>query len=88
VVGKAKGHDEAWKTLDQIRALSLTVLPASDEAALAAVGFKIDYAISYADAFAAAAAEEHRATLVTGDPELEHLQDRIPIERLFRADRT
>ncbi len=82
IVGKAKGKDEAWKTLDQIRGLALTVLPASDEAVLAAVALKIDHAISYADAFAASAAEETRAVLVTGDAELVQLQDRLAIEKL------
>lgn len=84
IVGKAKGKDEAWKTLDQIRGLALTELPASDEAVLAAVALKIDHAISYADAFAAAAAEETRAVLVTGDAELVRLQDRLAIEKLER----
>jgi predicted nucleic acid-binding protein len=69
MVGKAKGKEEAWKTLDQIRRLSLTVLPASEEAAFAAAGFKIEHAISYADAFAAAAADDLHATLVTGELE-------------------
>ena len=84
IVGKAKGRTEAWKTLDQIRGLALTVLPASEEAVLAAVALKIDHAISYTDAFAAAAAEETRAVLVTGDAELVGLQDRLAIEELER----
>jgi predicted nucleic acid-binding protein len=84
-VGKAKGQAEAWKTLDQIRRLSLTVLPASESAVFAAVGFKIEHPISYADAFAAAATDHLRATLVTGDPELTRLQGRIPIGKLERV---
>jgi len=39
--------------------------------------------ISYADAFAVAAAEGLAACLVTGDPELEH-KDRLQIEMLER----
>lgn len=85
IVGKAKGQDEAWKTLDQIRRLSLTVLPASEKAVFAAVGFKIDHSISYADAFAVAATDHLHATLVTGDPELTRLQGRIRIEKLERV---
>lgn len=50
----------------------------------AAVGFKMRYAISYADAFAVATAEDLDAVLVTGDPELEQLGNRIRIERLER----
>ena len=85
IVGKAKGKDEAWKTLDQIRHLPLSVLTASEEAVFAAVGFRMEHPISYADAFAAAAADELRATLVTGDPELTRLGGRIRIEKLGRV---
>jgi predicted nucleic acid-binding protein len=62
----------------------LTVVPATEQAVFAAVGFKMRYAISYADAFAVATAEDLDAVLVTGDPELEQLGNRIRIERLER----
>jgi len=86
-IGKTKGENEAWQTLDQIRRLSLTVVPAEEEAVFAAVRFKMEYAISYADAFAAATADELDATLVTGDAELEQLKSRIQIEMLERMNR-
>lgn len=85
-VGKVKGEAEAQKTLEQISRLSLTVLPATDERVLAAARWKIHHAISYADAFAAAAAAELKATLVTGDPELESLEGEIQIEKLSRLE--
>ena len=81
-LGKVKGENEANKTLDAIRRLSLTVVPASEEVVLAAAGLKMRYAISYADAFAAASAGELDAVLVTEDPELKQLGDRIRIEKL------
>jgi predicted nucleic acid-binding protein len=83
-IGKSQGEEAAWETLDQIRRLSLAVIPASEEAVWAAVRFKIPFAISYADAFAAAAAAELKATLVTGDPELLALAAGLPVERLER----
>lgn len=86
-IGKVKGEDEAGQTLDQIRRVPLTVIPAGEEAVLAAVRFKIHYAISYADAFAVATADELEAILVTGDPELKQLKDRIEIEMLERTNR-
>jgi predicted nucleic acid-binding protein len=49
-----------------------------------AVRFKIRHAISYADAFAAAADQQH-ATLVTGDRELDHLRQHIRVEQLARS---
>ena len=42
------------------------------------------YLISCADAFAAAAADKLDAALVTGDPELEQLADRIRLKKLTR----
>jgi predicted nucleic acid-binding protein len=86
-VGKVKGEDEAWQTLDQIRRLPLTVVPAGEELVFAAGGFKMHHAISYADAFAAATADGLEAALVTGDLELGQLEDRIEIEMLERKDR-
>jgi predicted nucleic acid-binding protein len=85
-VGKVKGEAEAQKTLEQISRLSLTILPATDERVLAAARWKIHHAISYADAFAAAAAAELKAILVTGDPELESLEEEIQIDKLSRFE--
>jgi predicted nucleic acid-binding protein len=85
-VGKVKGEDEAWQTLNQIRRLPLTVVPAEEASVFAAVGFKMHHAISYADAFAAATADELGATLVTGDVELGQLQNQLEIEMLERVN--
>lgn len=84
-IGKVYGEEEAHLSLDEIRRLSLTVLPATEEVVLAAAGFKMRNAISYADAFAAAAAHELNAILVTGDPELHGLRNRVQIEKLTRG---
>jgi len=42
------------------------------------------YAISYANAFVVATAESLNAVLVSGDPKLKQLEDRIRIEKLRR----
>ena len=83
-IGRVKGEREAHETLDDIRRLSLTVAPATEEAVFAAARFKMRYAISYADAFAAATADDLDAILVTGDPELGQLEHCIQIEKLER----
>jgi predicted nucleic acid-binding protein len=85
-IGKVKGEREAEKTLAEIRRLSLTVVPVSEDAVWAATRFKMQYTISYADAFAVAAAEELGAVLVSGDPELAQLEQRISLERLERRE--
>lgn len=85
-IGRTKGEPEAFETLGQLRRLPLTIVPATEEAVFAAVGFKMRHAISYADAFAAATAERLDAALVTGDPELVQLEDQIQIEELMRDE--
>ncbi|MBO9371662.1 MAG: type II toxin-antitoxin system VapC family toxin [Chloroflexi bacterium] len=86
-VGRARGEQEAWALLDEIRRLPLVIAPAADDRVFAAARLKMRYAISYADAFAAALAQELGATLVTGDPELESLRGEIPLEKLERVPR-
>ena len=81
-IGKVKGEKEAEATLTEIRRLSMTSVAATDEAVLAAARLKMQHAISYADAFAATAATALDAILVTGDPELLRLGERIRIEKL------
>ncbi len=86
-VGRVKGERVAWATLDEIRRLPLVIAPATDERVLSAAGLKMQYAISYADAFAAALTQELGAVLVSGDPELEVLRDKIALEWLERSRR-
>lgn len=83
-LGKMRGEAVAEETLARIRRLPITIVPASDDAVWAAVRYKMQHAISYADAFALAAAESLGATLATGDPELVQLANVVPIEKLER----
>jgi len=83
-VGRVRGERDALETLNSIRRLSLAVVPATEEAVFKAARFKMSYTISYADAFAVATAEELDAILMTGDPEIEQLEDRIQLEKLER----
>ena len=84
-VGKRSNRAAALDTLKDIRRLSLTIVSASDEMVLAAADLKIEHAISYADAFAVALADRAGATLVSGNPEFDQLQDRIELEKLHRT---
>jgi predicted nucleic acid-binding protein len=84
-VGRVKGESEAVRVWDAIGNFPVTIVPAPNEAVLAAARFKMRYPISYADAFAAATTDSLGATLVTGDPELAALAGRIRIERLRRG---
>jgi predicted nucleic acid-binding protein len=84
-IGRIRGRKEADETLKSIYQLPMTVLPATDQIVLEAATLKMELAISYADAFAAAETQRLKATLVTGDPELIELKGVIRIEKLKRG---
>lgn len=86
-IGRKEGRDQGRETLAEIRLLPLNVVSATDDLVMAAANLKMDYAISYADAFAAALAEQLNATVATGDPEFRQLDGRIRLEELVRASR-
>lgn len=86
-IGRRRGQVEAEKRITRIRALPIVLLPVSDEYVFAAARFKMNYKMSYADAFAAAAAEQEGAILVTGDAELWQLEGVIQVEKLHRRER-
>jgi predicted nucleic acid-binding protein len=73
---RAFGDQKKIEVLAHIERLKFTVLPAPDSLVFQAAEFKAEFSISYADCFALASAVEHKAAVVTGDPEfrkVEHL---------------
>ncbi len=75
---KEFGDQKKLEVLANIERLNFTILPIPNNLIFQAAEYKAQYAISYADCFALASAVEHKATLVTGDPEfkrVEHLVD-------------
>ncbi|MCU1261619.1 MAG: hypothetical protein JWO80_4504, partial [Bryobacterales bacterium] len=75
----AKAKDLAYgeRVLDALRA-RVTTMSAADELVMIAARLKARYAISYAEAFAAATAMRMEAPLVTGDSELRALATKEP----------
>lgn len=69
VTRRVAGPDAAGLIVRELRAVLELDIP-SDSLILAAAGIKADHPMAYADAFAAATAMAHDATLWTGDPEL------------------
>jgi len=63
------GWDRAVQVIDAFAA-NVTAEPADAEMVRAAAAIKADGGVSYADCFAIATAERHRAPLLTGDPEI------------------
>jgi predicted nucleic acid-binding protein len=76
-IGKAYGWAVAERKRGEIGLLPIEVVKFSDTLFWEAVRLKATYPISYADAFAAAVAMAHGATLLTADPEFEVLGDRV-----------
>jgi predicted nucleic acid-binding protein len=86
ITERERGQVAALQTFSAINQLPLNIVPVSHTNALVAAHIKACYPISYADAFAAATAQEHRCTLLTGDPEFRAIADNglIAIEWLLR----
>jgi ribonuclease VapC len=84
-VGRLRGEDFANKVLVELQLLPVEFLQVEEADVFAAARWKMQYPLAYTDAFAAAAAEKYQAVLVTGDPELLALKDKIEIEKLGRS---
>jgi ribonuclease VapC len=76
-IGKVHGWAVAERKRSEIGLLPIEVVKFSDTLFWDAVRLKAAYPISYAEAFAAALAMAHEATLLTADPEFEVLGDRV-----------
>ncbi len=85
--GRRHGMRAAKNALQYIEKSPINMHPVYKRQVLAAANYKMSYRVAYADAFAAAAAEELNAILLTGDPELFALDGKIQIERLHRSSR-
>ncbi len=85
ILGRRQGQDAAEAVVAHCKQLPIRLLQATEQRILAAARYKMRFAISYADAFAAAAAAEFAGTLVTGEPELQQLHGDVKIEFLPRV---
>ncbi len=78
------GPAQVRQALAFVQAAPLQLYPATLERVLAAAHLKAHYPIAYADAFAAALAQELRAPLLTGDPEFTALEAELSLRWLAR----
>ena len=69
IVERAAGADRAREVVQDLRRRLSLDLP-SEQRVLEAARIKARYPMAYADAFAVSTAIAHRATLLTGDPEI------------------
>jgi ribonuclease VapC len=76
---KEFGDQKKLEVLANIERLNFTILPIPNSLIFQAAEYKAQYALSYADCFALASAVEHKATLVTGDPEFKKVEHLVSI---------
>jgi ribonuclease VapC len=82
IVERRWGAERLYAALAVIEATALEIVSVERELALMAAHIKAEHAIAYADAFAAALAQQCAATLVTGDPEFRLLEGVLDIHWL------
>lgn len=68
------GDQKKLEALANIERLNFTILPVSISLIFQAAEYKAQYSISYADCFTLVSAIEHKAAIVTGDPEFEKVK--------------
>lgn len=82
IVERERGLLQAQATISAVEQLSVRIVDVDRTQVFAAAHLKASYAISYADAFAAALAQEQNAILLTGDPEFANVQHLVTIDWL------
>ncbi|GJM05748.1 MAG: hypothetical protein DHS20C09_17440 [marine bacterium B5-7] len=66
----------------EIGLLPIIIVSFSEKIFWKAVELKLHYPMSYADCFAAVAAANEQATLVTSDPEFQAVKHLVKVERI------
>ncbi len=82
LLSREQGRDRAEDMLQDLRELPITLQPATEQRIFAAARVKAQHPLSYADAFAAALAQELGASIVTGDPEFKTIEGTITVQWL------
>ena len=88
IVERERGLPAAQKAIAAIDQLPLEVVDADRELAFAAAHVKATHPIAYADAFAVALAQARGASVITGDPEFQHVGQLITVEWLAEENLT
>ncbi len=85
IIERERGLTMAQSVLALVESLPMELLDASRDLVLDAAHIKAHHALSYADAFAAAAALRENAILLTGDPEFETVEQLVKLEWLEKG---
>ena len=73
------GDQKKLEVLANIERLNFNILTVSNSLIFQAAEYKAQYRISYADCFILASAIEHKAIVVTGDPEFKKVEHLVNI---------
>jgi len=76
---REQGPARAHNAVNELRRLPMSLVDASWHRCCDAAEIKVRYKLGYADAFAAALAVEHKATLVTSDSDFRKLGHDFPV---------
>lgn len=79
---RSSGLEEAKKFLENFFRLPLSIILPDSELIWKASEIKAEYAISYADCFAAATALRYEAAILTGDREFKKIESFVAVEWL------
>ena len=82
ITERERGLTKAQSVLALVESLPIGLLDVSYSLVLNAAHIKAHYTISYADAFAVAAAIRENAVVITGDPEFEAVKSIVKVEWL------
>jgi predicted nucleic acid-binding protein len=73
------GDQKKLEILANLERLNFRILPVLNQLIFQAAEYKAQFSISYADCFALASAVEHKAVIVTGDPDFRKVQHVVDI---------
>ena len=74
------GLEPAKENLERLLNLPIKIISPSSELIMRAAEIIAQYAISYADCFAAATAEKLSASIITGDPEFKKVEHLVSVD--------
>jgi predicted nucleic acid-binding protein len=79
ILAREVSEEDASNTIAELQHLGIEFVDVNWRLALEAARLKSKHKMSYADCFAAALANENKASLVTGDHEFKQVEDQIKI---------
>lgn len=82
IIARRTSEADADRSLRQLKQLGIEMIDADWDIAHQAGKFKAKNKMSFADCFAAALAKQHKALLLTGDPEFKQVEAEVTINWL------